>query len=100
MHAGKSPGAPAGRHNGNYRHGKQTQERIKERRELRALCREGREAAAECRKAFAEFRQMARDLGVSTSDLFKLVNGTDGALEKLVIERVKAELPVIHRFGG
>ena len=34
MHGGASPGAPKGEHNGNYRHGRFTNEAIARRREL------------------------------------------------------------------
>lgn len=36
-HGGKSPGAPKGEANGNYRHGGDTQEAIAERKRIRAL---------------------------------------------------------------
>src|SRR5215217_4653827 len=39
MHGGASPGAPKGEHNGNYRHGRFTNEAIARRRELGALIR-------------------------------------------------------------
>jgi hypothetical protein len=37
MHGGSSPGAPKGKANGNYRHGRFTCEAVERRRELRAL---------------------------------------------------------------
>ncbi len=40
MHGGKSPGAPLGQGNGNWKHGRFTKEWIEERRRLRALLRE------------------------------------------------------------
>ncbi|MDP7098055.1 MAG: HGGxSTG domain-containing protein [Rhodospirillales bacterium] len=43
MHGGKSPGAPCGPANGNYRHGRYTKEAIAERRSVRRLIREARE---------------------------------------------------------
>ena len=39
MHGGRSPGAPKGRKNGNYRHGEFTGEAIAERRQLSAWIR-------------------------------------------------------------
>jgi hypothetical protein len=45
MHGGASPGAPKGERNGNYRHGRFTNEAIESRRMLNALIRELRRAA-------------------------------------------------------
>ncbi len=42
MHGGKSPGAPRGPANGNYRTGRWTQEALAERRFIRQLLREAR----------------------------------------------------------
>jgi hypothetical protein len=39
MHGGPSPGAPRGKANGNYRHGRFTGEAIRERRQLNAWIR-------------------------------------------------------------
>jgi hypothetical protein len=39
MHGGKSPGAPKGKANGNYRHGLFTRESVECRRELNAWIR-------------------------------------------------------------
>jgi hypothetical protein len=39
MHGGSSPGAPKGKANGNYRHGRFTNEAVARRRELHALIR-------------------------------------------------------------
>lgn len=46
MHGGKSPGAPSGEANGNYRHGHYTAEAIQIRRTLSALLKESREVMA------------------------------------------------------
>ncbi len=40
MHGGKSPGAPKGPANGNYRHGRYTREALEERRQLAAWIKE------------------------------------------------------------
>jgi glucans biosynthesis protein len=40
LHGGASPGAPKGEQNGNYRHGRRTQEAETQRRQGRALLRE------------------------------------------------------------
>ena len=40
LHGGLSPGAPRGKRNGAYRHGRRTKEAIAQRREGRALLRE------------------------------------------------------------
>jgi len=47
MHGGKSPGAPKGKANGNYRHGRFTCEAIERRRDLNALIRMMSHAAEE-----------------------------------------------------
>jgi hypothetical protein len=47
LHGGASPGAPKGKANGNYRHGRFTQEAIERRRELNALIRLLRRTAEE-----------------------------------------------------
>ena len=47
MHGGKSPGAPKGEANGNYRHGRFTREAIERRRNLNALIRMLSNAAEE-----------------------------------------------------
>ena len=43
MHGGKSPGAPTGESNGNYRHGHYTKEAIAIRRRISELLRASRE---------------------------------------------------------
>lgn len=88
MHGGKSTGAPEGKANGNYRHGRRTQKRIKERRDLREFCRNARENASAARKLFSQFRQMARELGVSAAKLLEMIIRNDGGLEMLVIKHV------------
>ena len=45
MHGGASPGAPRGKANGNYKHGRFTTEAIESRRGLNALVRDLRRAA-------------------------------------------------------
>jgi hypothetical protein len=45
MHGGASPGAPRGKANGNYKHGRFTAEAIEQRRRLNALIRMLKEAA-------------------------------------------------------
>jgi len=45
MHGGASPGAPRGKRNGNYKHGRFTAEAIESRRTLNAMIRELRRAA-------------------------------------------------------
>ncbi len=45
MHGGASPGAPRGKANGNYKHGRFTHEAIERRRMLNALIRVLKEAA-------------------------------------------------------
>ena len=47
MHGGPSPGAPTGEANGNYRHGRFTNEAIARRRELNDLIRLMQKAAKE-----------------------------------------------------
>lgn len=42
MHGGKSPGAPSGARNGNFRHGGYTREAMAERRRVQWLLREAR----------------------------------------------------------
>ncbi len=91
MHGGKSPGAPEGKANGNYRHGRRAQERIEYRRELKALCRQVRESAAAGNKLFRQYRQIAREFGVSAGELFELCSRKDGRLEMLVIKFVKRQ---------
>ncbi len=43
LHGGKSPGAPTGERNGNYRHGFYTKEAKSDRRDTAELIRSGRE---------------------------------------------------------
>jgi hypothetical protein len=45
LHGGKSPGAPTGEQNGNYRHGGRTMEAIAAKREARDVRRQIRELA-------------------------------------------------------
>ena len=45
MHGGASPGAPKGKANGSYKHGRFTSEAVESRRMLNALIRELRRAA-------------------------------------------------------
>jgi len=40
MHGGKSPGAPTGMDNGNYKHGQQTTEKLQERQQVRQLLKD------------------------------------------------------------
>jgi hypothetical protein len=40
MHGGKSPGAPKGEHNGNYRHGRRTGDAMADKREAAAALRQ------------------------------------------------------------
>ncbi len=47
MHGGASPGAPKGKANGNYRHGRYTSEAIKQRRQLMEWIRMMGQAAQE-----------------------------------------------------
>ena len=47
MHGGTSPGAPKGKANGSYKHGRFTNEAVEGRRGLNALIRELRRAAKE-----------------------------------------------------
>ena len=47
MHGGASPGAPKGKANGNYRHGRFTAEAIEQRRQLNVWIRMMAEAAQE-----------------------------------------------------
>ncbi len=46
LHGGKSPGAPRGAKNGNFRHGQRTKEALERRREVRELLRGLREMMA------------------------------------------------------
>ena len=47
MHGGKSPGAPRGKLNGNYKNGNWTKEAISSRREVAEILREAREILEE-----------------------------------------------------
>jgi hypothetical protein len=47
LHGGASPGAPTGKANGAYRHGRFTNEAVERRRELSALIRLMQETAEE-----------------------------------------------------
>ncbi len=47
MHGGASPGAPKGERNGNYKHGRFTNEAVARRRELNSWIRAAREMAKE-----------------------------------------------------
>jgi hypothetical protein len=47
MHGGKSPGAPTGKRNGNYRHGMYTQEAIADRLYVQELVKEALKLAEE-----------------------------------------------------
>jgi hypothetical protein len=49
LHGGRSPGAPKGEMNGNYRHGRYTREMLAERRQLTELLRESRELLSRVR---------------------------------------------------
>jgi glucans biosynthesis protein len=46
FHGGRSPGAPRGKRNGNYKHGRRTTDAVIERRMCRRLLRQVREAVA------------------------------------------------------
>jgi len=47
MHGGASPGAPKGKANGNYRHGRFTNDAVQRRRAMKAWLRSVQEFAAE-----------------------------------------------------
>lgn len=91
MHGGKSTGAPIGKANGNYKHGRRTQERLREKRELKDMLRTSRKNNRQINGLLREFKQVARDLGVKWSKLWKLCCQNDGgdALLSLIAKRVK-----------
>ena len=81
MHGGKSSGAPTGKANGNYKHGKQTQERIEQRREFKRMIREAESNTRQTSLYFRELKKMARELGVRWPKLWKLYCKNDGGAE-------------------
>ncbi|WP_445668804.1 chromate transporter [Methylomonas koyamae] len=92
MHGGKATGAPTGKANGNYKHGKRTQEKIDERREIKVLCRNARQNARYTRQQLAIFREHAQTLGVRWQKLWTLCCRDDGgaALKLFIGKRLHA----------
>ena len=81
MHGGKSTGAPTGKDNGNYKHGKRTQQRMQERREIKALCHEARTATRATNRLLYRFKLEARNLGLRWQKLWQLCTQDDGGVE-------------------
>ncbi|WP_373280541.1 HGGxSTG domain-containing protein [Methylomonas koyamae] len=79
MHGGKATGAPTGKANGNYKHGKRTQEKIDERLEIKALCRSAGQNTRYTRQQLGIFREHAKTLGVRWQKLWTLCCRDDGA---------------------
>ena len=91
MHGGKSTGAPTGKANGNYKHGRRTIERIEERREFKALIRDARRITKQNNGYFRQFKKDARDLGIKWQKLWDLCIEDDGgaALVLFIAKRLQ-----------
>jgi hypothetical protein len=91
MHGGKSTGAPTGKANGNYKHGRRTQERLDERKEIKALMRGSRRNIKQCNALLRQFRKEARNLGVKWQNLLGLCFENDGgaALVLFIAKRLQ-----------
>ena len=92
MHGGKSTGAPTGKANANYKHGKRTLERINERREVKALCRDAQANTQNTKQLLRSFKQQARNLGVRWKKLWSLccLDDNGEALINLIVKRIQA----------
>jgi glucans biosynthesis protein len=90
MHGGKSTGAPTGKANGNYKHGKQTQENLEFHRELRSLSKNSKAHNKAMNGHLKEMRQIANSLGVRWQKLFCLTLENDGgaALVSFIAKRL------------
>jgi hypothetical protein len=93
MHGGKSTGAPIGKANGNYKHGRLTHENLEFRRELRELSKCSRANNKTMNGYLKEMRQIANSLGVRWQKLFCLTLENDGgaALVSFICKR-------LHKF--
>jgi hypothetical protein len=78
MHGGKSTGAPTGKANGNYKHGKCTIEQIENRRYIKRLIRDSRRNTKQFNGYLRQFRKHANDLGVKWQKLWGLCLENDG----------------------
>lgn len=97
MHGGKSTGAPTGKANGNYKHGKQTQERTAQRQAYRGLMSDARNSARQANLTLGIFKQAARDLGVRWPKLWQLCTKGDGGakLTLFIAKRLSKTKPDI-----
>lgn len=84
MHGGKSIGAPIGKSNGNYKHGRNTQQRLNERKELKELCRKALEDTKQTNQLLRQFKHQARNLGVRWQKLWQLCCQDDNGKELLL----------------
>ncbi len=93
MHGGKSTGAPIGKANANYKHGKRTLEKINQRREIKALCRNAQINTKHVKQLLRLFKQRARNLGVRWEKLWSLccLNDDGEALINLIAKRIQAQ---------
>ena len=91
MHGGKSTGAPTGKANGNYKHGRQTIVRIEERRYCKSLIRNSSSNTKHLNGLLRAFRKQARILGVKWPVLWRLCLKGDGkaALVLFICKRLQ-----------
>lgn len=91
MHGGKSTGAPTRKANAKYKHGKRTIERINERREIKALCRDAQANTQITKQFFRSFKQHVRNLGVRWEKLWSLccLDDNGEALINLIAKRLQ-----------
>ena len=92
MHGGKSTGAPTGKANANYKHGKRTLERINERQEIKALCRSAQENTKNTKQLLRLFKKKARNLGIPWVKLWALccLDDDGEALTDFIAKRLQA----------
>jgi hypothetical protein len=90
LHGGRSTGAPTGKDNGNYKHGRRTLENIEFKRYIRSLRGEAAQNNAMCRSWWGQLRGAAHALGLTAPKLFRLCLINDGRLELLVIRRLES----------
>jgi hypothetical protein len=98
MHGGKSTGAPTGKANGNYKHGKRTQERLNERSEIKGLIRDSRRNTKQFNGYLRQFRKHANDLGVKWQKLWGLCLENDGgaSLVLFIVKRLHKKQKFSH----
>jgi len=86
MHGGKSPGAPTGKANSNYRHGRRTQRHIEKWRCFKSLGRAIRESNSLASLHIRFLKKTARSLGLTFGELWEMLACDDKRLALLIVK--------------